>query len=182
MASLTIYKHYQNNTELSNPAMRWVGTVAGYSGYFGCIYSFTPDVKAKKLTFALAFDSVSNDRRIYYKVSSSPAYDYETQGPAYFTTQRSGSDERQSLTASFDVDGTFEAGTTYYLFLQSTYAGDVGYLDNISGSVAYTKALTAKVWTGSAWKDATAVKVWTGSAWKDASAVKAWNGSAWKSA
>ena len=185
MASLTIYKWYQSATELTNTAMQWVGVVEGYPDvYFGCVYQFTPDVKAKKLSFSLAFTSVSNDRRIYYKVSSSPAYDYTSQGASYFTTNRDiHGNVRQDLTASFEVEGTFESGTPYYLFLQSYYNGDSGYLDDISGTVAYTKAApTIKYWNGSQWKESVGLKYYNGNQWVEAPTVKYYNGSQWKTA
>lgn len=181
MASITIHKWYQNNVELTNTAMRWVGTVSGYSGYFGCVYSFTPSVKAKKLSFSLAFTSVSNNRNIYYKVSSDPTYDYQTQGATYFTTNRSGGDVRQNLTASFEVTGTFEAGTPYYLFLQSTYGGDAGYLEDVSGTVTFTAAApTIKYYNGSSWVTVSALKYYNSSSnWADLSVAKYYNGSNW---
>lgn len=179
MASLTIYKWYQNNTELTNTAMKWVGVVTGYAGaYFGCVYKFTPDVKAKKLSFSLAFTSVSNDRRIYYKVSSSPAYNYTSQGASYFTTNRDiHGNVRQDLTASFEVEGTFESGTPYYLFLQSYYAGDAGYLDDISGTVTYTKAAPPiQYYDGNEWQPISALQYYNSSnQWADLTVAEYYN-------
>jgi hypothetical protein len=38
-----------------------------------------------------------------------------------------------------------------------------------------------KIWSGTAWQQASAIKVWNGSAWTSATAGKVWNGSAWVS-
>ena len=39
--------------------------------------------------------------------------------------------------------------------------------------------MALKVWSGSAWQQASAIKVWNGTAWTSATAGKVWNGSAW---
>jgi hypothetical protein len=39
--------------------------------------------------------------------------------------------------------------------------------------------MALKIWSGSAWQQASAIKVWNGSAWTSASSGKVWNGSAW---
>ena len=38
-----------------------------------------------------------------------------------------------------------------------------------------------KIWSGTAWQQASAIKVWNGTAWTSATAGKVWNGSAWVS-
>jgi len=38
-----------------------------------------------------------------------------------------------------------------------------------------------KIWSGTAWQQASAIKVWNGSAWTSATAGKVWDGSAWVS-
>lgn len=165
---------------------KWVGTVSGYDqGYFGCIYSFEPSVRAKSITFSLSYTAWGFEKTIYYKVSSSPTYNKGSVGSQSFTSPGNGGnpDAGASATQTITVTGEFEAGTTYYLFLQSTTTGNTGYMENTSGSITYTPAApSVYVKVSGEWKPAKAVYVKAGGEWKEAKEVQTRVSGEWKPA
>jgi hypothetical protein len=178
MASITFVDCRYSDASFSG--LEIVGLAVGYNqGPFGCIFSFTPTVKAKAVKFDLSYTVVSNSRTVYCKTANSAnEYDYESLGSVTFTTGAAG-----SRTASFTITGTFNAGTTYYLFLQSTTSGDNGYIESISGTVTFTAAApSVYVKVGGNWKQCAGVYVKAGGSWKEAAEVDARAGGVWKKA
>lgn len=176
MASITFVDcRYAND---SFPGLKIVGLASQYPGNaFGCIFSFTPTVKAKAVKFDLSYTVVSNSRTVYCKTANSAnEYDYESLGSVTFTTGAAG-----SRTASITITGTFNANTTYYLFLQSNTSGSYGYIESISGTVTFTAAApTIKYYNGSSWVTVSALKYYNSSSnWADLSVAKYYDGSNW---
>jgi len=178
MASITFVDCRYSNTSYSG--LKIVGLATGYNqGPFGCIYSFTPSVNARAVTFDLSYTVVSNSRTVYCKTASSPDdYDFQSLGGVTFTTGAAG-----SRTARITITGTFNAGTTYFLFLQSDTHGERGYMESISGTVTFTAAApSVYVKVGGNWKQCDAVYVKANGSWKEAAEVDARVGGVWKKA
>lgn len=178
MASITFVDCRYSNASYSG--LKIVGLAVGYNqGPFGCIYSFKPTVKARAVTFDLSYTVVSNSRTVYCKVAGDPSeYDYESLGSKTFTTGAAG-----NRTASITITGTFEANTTYYLFLQSATSGNNGYMESISGTFTITPAApSVSVKVSGEWKQCTGVFVKVNGDWKEATEVDARVSGSWKGA
>ncbi len=178
MASITFVDCRYSDASFSG--LKIVGLAVGYNqGPFGCIYSFTPTVNARAVTFDLSYTVVSNSRTVYCKTAASPDdYSYESLGSVTFTTGAAG-----SRTASFTIAGTFNAGTPCYLFLQSTTSGDNGYIESISGTVTFTAAApSVYVKVGGNWKQCAGVYVKANGGWEEAESVHTRAGGVWREA
>ena len=182
--SLTTTQYRGTSTTTTDQTTNTIGTYTDSSAqrYHRIRYSFTPSKNLSKVVFTIKRTSATSGAvsnylkgKIYYKFGSADPKQ-STSGATQYTT----GDVPTTLTITWE--GNFSAGTTYYMWLFTTFNQSfMAYCKFGTYSAVGTVKVGMKIKTSDGWQDSTDIKVKASDGWKTASAIYVKTSDGWKS-